>query len=39
LCRTWSNDESRNGLEIVLKGGQIGDETFFGQAQIGDAAH
>jgi len=39
LCRTWSDDESRNGLEIVLKGGQIGDETFFGQARAGSAAH
>ena len=37
LCRTWSDDESRNGLEIVLKGGQIGDETFFGQARAGGA--
>jgi uncharacterized protein YgbK (DUF1537 family) len=35
LCRTWSEDESRNGLEIVLKGGQIGGETFFGQARAG----
>jgi len=38
LCRTWSDDESRNGLEIVLKGGQIGDETFFGQARAGGEA-
>jgi len=37
LCRTWSDDECRNGLEIVLKGGQIGDETFFGQARAGNA--
>jgi 3-oxoisoapionate kinase len=37
LCRTWSDDESRDGLEIVLKGGQIGDETFFGQARAGTA--
>ena len=35
LCRTWSDEESRNGLEIVLKGGQIGNENFFGQARAG----
>jgi len=37
LCRTWSDDESRDGLEIVLKGGQMGGETFFGQARAGGA--
>lgn len=38
LCRTWSHDVSRNGLEIVLKGGQIGDEAFFGQVRAGGDA-
>ena len=29
LCRTWSNDARRKGLEIVFKGGQCGAENFF----------
>jgi uncharacterized protein YgbK (DUF1537 family) len=29
LCRAWSRDARRDGLEIVLKGGQIGDADFF----------
>jgi uncharacterized protein YgbK (DUF1537 family) len=37
LCRTWSDNESRDGLEIVLKGGQMGGEIFFGQARAGGA--
>ncbi|WP_418953499.1 3-oxo-isoapionate kinase OiaK [Zeimonas sediminis] len=32
LCRAWSADPSRDGLEIVLKGGQMGGEDFFGKA-------
>jgi 3-oxoisoapionate kinase len=30
LCRAWSSAQARNGLEIVLKGGQIGQADFFG---------
>lgn len=33
LCRAWSADPDRDGLEIVLKGGQIGKEDFFGRAR------
>lgn len=29
LCRAWSGDPRRDGLEIVLKGGQMGGEDFF----------
>ena len=29
LCRTHSTEESVNGLELVLKGGQIGPEDYF----------
>lgn len=32
LCRAWSADPARDGLEIVLKGGQMGGEDFFGAA-------
>lgn len=35
LCRSWSRDPNRSGLEIVLKGGQMGDEDFFGLALAG----
>jgi uncharacterized protein YgbK (DUF1537 family) len=35
LCRAWSADPDRDGLEIVLKGGQIGKEDFFGRARGG----
>jgi uncharacterized protein YgbK (DUF1537 family) len=35
LCRAWSNDLRRDGLEIVLKGGQIGDASFFGAVRDG----
>ena len=35
LCRIWSDAPARDGLEIVLKGGQIGDDAFFGQARTG----
>ncbi|MGF6413606.1 3-oxo-isoapionate kinase OiaK [Paraburkholderia sp. MM5482-R1] len=30
LCRAWSSSARRDGLEIVLKGGQIGGADFFG---------
>ncbi|MDF3883141.1 3-oxo-isoapionate kinase OiaK [Cupriavidus basilensis] len=35
LCRAYSHLPQRDGLEIALKGGQIGDETFFGKALNG----
>ncbi|MDF3831912.1 four-carbon acid sugar kinase family protein [Cupriavidus basilensis] len=36
LCRVWSRFAQRDGLEIVLKGGQIGDESFFGSVLAGN---
>ncbi|SAL34465.1 3-oxo-isoapionate kinase OiaK [Caballeronia humi] len=33
LCRAWSNNSRRDGLEIVLKGGQIGEASFFGSVR------
>ena len=35
LCRAWSTHPSRDGLQIVLKGGQMGDEGFFGAVRAG----
>ena len=35
LCRAWSTDPRRDGLEIVLKGGQMGEASFFGLAREG----
>ncbi|QCP50321.1 four-carbon acid sugar kinase family protein [Trinickia violacea] len=35
LCRAWSNDPARDGLEIALKGGQIGGVSFFGSVREG----
>jgi uncharacterized protein YgbK (DUF1537 family) len=35
LCRVWADDSLRDGLEIVLKGGQIGGEGFFGAVREG----
>lgn len=35
LCRVWSNIKARDGLQIVLKGGQIGPVDFFGLALDG----
>ncbi len=32
LCRAWSVDSRIDGLELVLKGGQMGEEDFFGVA-------
>ena len=37
LCRAWSSRPERDGLEIVLKGGQIGAESFFGAVLEGVA--
>ncbi|MEZ5741446.1 MAG: 3-oxo-isoapionate kinase OiaK [Burkholderiaceae bacterium] len=35
LCRAWSANERRDGLQIVLKGGQMGEAAFFGTARDG----
>ena len=35
LCRAWSRAARRDGLEIVLKGGQMGDVAFFGSVRAG----
>lgn len=35
LCKAWSDDPRRDGLEIVLKGGQMGDASFFGAVRAG----
>jgi 3-oxoisoapionate kinase len=35
LCRAWSNSARRDGLEIVLKGGQMGAPSFFGLVRDG----
>lgn len=37
LCRAWSDDVRRDGLQIVLKGGQIGGASFFGDVLAGKA--
>lgn len=37
FCRAWSSDPARDGLEIVLKGGQMGTADFFGLARDGVA--
>jgi uncharacterized protein YgbK (DUF1537 family) len=35
LCRAWSANPRRDGLEIVLKGGQMGSAHFYGQVREG----
>ncbi|CAG2154737.1 3-oxo-isoapionate kinase OiaK [Cupriavidus numazuensis] len=35
LCQAWSELPQRDGLEIVLKGGQMGNEQFFGSVLAG----
>ncbi|MFD0676311.1 MULTISPECIES: four-carbon acid sugar kinase family protein [unclassified Paenibacillus] len=37
LCRMFSKDERLDGLEIVLKGGQVGPSHFFEQVRTGRA--
>ncbi len=37
LCSAWSAVPARDGLEIVLKGGQLGTESFFGAVRAGAA--
>ena len=36
LCRAWSKKLTRDGMEVVLKGGQMGSENFFGMVRDGD---
>ena len=35
LCRAWSAEPQRDGLQIVLKGGQLGEASFFGAVREG----
>ncbi len=35
LCRAWSNNPRRDGLEIALKGGQLGAVSFYGDVRAG----
>lgn len=35
LCRAWSDNPRRDGLELILKGGQIGAPGFFGEVLEG----
>jgi uncharacterized protein YgbK (DUF1537 family) len=35
LCRAWSDNASRDGLEIALKGGQLGGIEFYGLVRTG----
>ena len=37
LCRAWAADPARDGLEVVLKGGQMGGADFFGRVRDGVA--
>lgn len=38
LCRAWSNDPERDGMEVVFKGGQCGKEDFFELVRQGRSA-
>ena len=37
LCRAWAAEPARDGLEMVLKGGQMGGPDFFGRVRDGVA--
>lgn len=39
LCRAWSDHAARDGLEIVLKGGQMGGAEFFADVRQGKSTH
>ncbi|MDC6171148.1 nucleotide-binding domain containing protein, partial [Paucibacter sp. XJ19-41] len=39
LCRAWSDHSARDGLEIVLKGGQMGGADFFAEVRQGKSRH
>ena len=38
LCRAWSDNPRRDGLEIALKGGQLGAVSFYGDVRAGRVA-
>lgn len=38
LCRAWSDDAKRDGLQVALKGGQLGGPSFYGQVRAGQLA-
>lgn len=38
LCRAWSDQPQRDGLEIALKGGQLGLPSFYGDVRAGRVA-
>jgi uncharacterized protein YgbK (DUF1537 family) len=35
LCQAWSHHDQRDGLEIALKGGQLGAVSFYGMVRDG----
>ena len=35
ICRAWSTDAAFDGLELALKGGQMGSEDYFGRVRDG----
>jgi uncharacterized protein YgbK (DUF1537 family) len=35
LCRVWSDNPNRDGLEMALKGGQLGAPSFYGDVRAG----
>ena len=37
LCRVWSDAPGMDGMEVVLKGGQMGQADFFGRVLHGSA--
>jgi uncharacterized protein YgbK (DUF1537 family) len=37
LCRAFSDDPARDGLEVVFKGGQCGGDSFFERVRLGKA--
>lgn len=37
LCRIWSQNPDRDGVEILLKGGQVGGTALFGDVKRGNA--
>jgi uncharacterized protein YgbK (DUF1537 family) len=38
LCRAWSDETKRDGLQVALKGGQLGSPSFYGQVRSGQLA-
>jgi len=38
LCRAWSDEPKRDGLEVALKGGQLGAPNFYDQVRSGQFA-